>query len=181
MLLVKNIYILFLFFYGFKYIEITNISEGLNINSSKLVVVHNSIDIHKYYSAFSGGSLVKINEMIIFLEKEKASSVVNAYKGALLMKKASLIDIPAKKLKLFKGGRLLLESEIKNNPQNIEYRFLRLSIQEHAPKFLKYNKTILYDKNLVVKGYKKINKVLQKIIKEYSKSSGILKEYELIS
>ena len=97
------------------------------------------------------------------------------------MKKASLLDVPIRKLDFFKRGRLLLETEIKNDPQNIEYRFLRLTIQENAPKFLKYDTKLISDKEIIINGFGNANKTLQSIIREYSNSSNILKENEQLT
>ena len=64
------------------------------------------------------------------------------FTGALLMKKAGFNAPPAIKLHLFKSGHKMLEAAIRNNPENAEFRFLRLIIQEHAPGILGYKNDI---------------------------------------
>lgn len=80
----------------------------------------------------------------------------------------------AKKIATFKAGGKLLESAIQSDPNNAEYRFIRLTIQEHAPKILKYNKNIEEDKVLILKGYKKMDSKTRAYVLDYAKQSDIL-------
>ena len=138
-----------------------------------------SFDKDSYYEALSGQSEESIDKEIAKLDNEKKGSLNNAYLGALLMKKAGFLKGVNNKIKTFKRGAGLLEEEIKSNPNNTEYRFLRLTIQEHAPKILKYNKNLEEDKRVVISGYKKLEPDLQKIIKNYSANSGVIKMEDL--
>lgn len=95
------------------------------------------------------------------------------------MKKAGFLKGVNNKVKTFKKGAGLLEGEIRIIRDNVEYRFLRLIIQEHAPKILKYNKNLEEDKKVVLTGYEKLDPDLQKIIKNYSASSGVIKKEDL--
>ena len=91
------------------------------------------------------------------------------------MKKASFGGSPATKLKLFKQGRKLLEASIKEDPDNAEYRFLRLIIQEHAPGVLGYKYDLEKDSEYIRKSYKSLPDELQHTIADYSKKSKALK------
>jgi hypothetical protein len=132
-----------------------------------------------YYEALSGGEEMPIDNMLEKLEKEKASAKVNAYKGALIMKKAGFVKGVGGKVKTFKKGAHLLEDEIKNNPENTEFRFLRLAVQEHAPKILKYNKELDDDRQAIIQGYSKLDSDLKEVIAGYVKDSEILKPSDL--
>lgn len=99
----------------------------------------------------------------------------NSYEGALLMKKSGLVKNSREKLKLFKAGREKLESSISKNNGNIEYRFLRVIIQEHAPKIVKYHNNLDEDTALISSMYKNLTPDLQAIILDYSRSSKFLK------
>ena len=123
------------------------------------------------YDALKGDSLTLVDTMILKIEKGERNSSNIAYKGALLMKKASFMKVPRRKIVLFKEGHQLLEEEIVNNPENVEYRFLRLVIQENAPKILKYNMNLEEDKKLVLENFSKLPTNLQEIIKEYALTS----------
>lgn len=97
-----------------------------------------------------------------------------AYKGALLMKKASLLKRPKYKLETFKSGHDLLESAIENQPGNPEFRFLRLMIQENAPKFLTYHDDIKTDADYIVKNFQQLSPEVKKEVEGYSKTSKTL-------
>ncbi|TLV02326.1 hypothetical protein [Dyadobacter luticola] len=131
------------------------------------------------YKALSSSDEQTIEKALAELEGEKVSSKTNAYKGVLTMKKAGFVNGVGGKLKTFKKGVRLLEDEITANPANVEYRFLRLTIQEHAPGILNYNKQLDEDKEAVVAGYGKMNPGLKNYIADYAKDSKVLKEADL--
>ena len=133
-----------------------------------------SIEKNKFYDVLSSNSVEKLDKMISQLEKEKQSPINRAYKGTLIAKKASFKKVAAEKIKLFKAGVLLLETEIKKSPKVVEYRFLRLTIQENCPKILKYNTNVKEDVSVITKGYSKLNTNLKSIILDYSKDSKLL-------
>ncbi len=101
--------------------------------------------------------------------------VKDAFTGALLMKKAGIGGSPTTKLSLFKQGHKLLEAAIKKNPDNAEFRFLRLMIQEHAPGILGYKNDLEKDSAYINKLYKTLPDELQATIADYSKKSKVLK------
>ncbi len=115
---------------------------------------------------------------VFAMEKLVAVSEVNsdqkAYYGAILMKSAEFQKTPSDKLKKFKQGKELLENVIGSNPTNTEYRFLRLIIQENAPKLLKYNSNISEDVKLIQDNYPKLSKEIKTAIVNYSKTSSNL-------
>ena len=144
--------------------------------SSNLV---NAININEFYQIFSSGSLSEINMYINTLDSEEQTPIISAYKGALLMKKAGLEKTPIEKINTFKQGHKLLEAEIANEPNNIEFRFLRLVIQENAPIILKYNKNLTEDKLIIVNGFRNLGPTMQQEIEQYSKHSKILTEKDI--
>ncbi len=131
------------------------------------------------YEALKSDSLETIESALTSLDNENENSLNNAYSGALTMKKAGFLSVPAKKVKVFKQGHQLLEAEIAVYPNNIEYRFLRLAVQENAPNILKYNKNIEEDKTTIIANYKDLNTQLKAHIQEYSMNSMILKASDL--
>jgi len=135
----------------------------------------NSIDKSAFYTAIASSNEELINAQLTTV---KASSIAEkeAYEGALLMKKAGVIKGTAKeKLSLFKAGRTKLEAAIAKDKDNIEYRFLRLIIQENAPKIVKYKSEIEADSLLVRTNFKSLPQNLQTVITDYSKTSKALK------
>jgi len=98
----------------------------------------------------------------------------DAYSGFLLMRKAGLVTLPAQKLKLFKAGRIQFETALSSDNDNAEYHFLRLIIEEKAPKVVKYSNDLDTDKQIVIKAYKNLPAVIQNAIMDYSKTSKVL-------
>jgi len=138
----------------------------------------NSFTKNDFYQAMAGEDAAAIDRQLDLL---KTASVKDktAFEGALLMKKASLAAGPKKKLDLFKKGHKKLEAVIEKDSVNAEYRFLRLMIQEHAPKILGYRKEMEADKNFIKNNYKKLPPVVQEAVANYSKASGVLKPADL--
>ena len=137
------------------------------------------IDKAEYYKALSAGSEASVDQMIQKLESDNETSLNRAYKGTLLMKKAGFIKVASGKVKVFKKGAHLLEDEIKKNPGNAEFRFLRLSVQEHAPGILKYSKNLNEDKAAMIEAYPKLDPTLKSVISTYAESSKIIKLSDL--
>ncbi len=69
----------------------------------------------------------------------------------------------------------MLEAAIKDYPENAEFRFLRLMIQEHAPGILGYKNDLEKDSEFIQKSYKSLPDELQQIMVDYSKKSKFLK------
>lgn len=137
------------------------------------------IDKKAFYNTLSSGSEEMIDNELKVLDQANASSQVTAYQGALLMKKAGFVKGVKGKVKTFKMGAKKLEGEIEKRPASVEYRFLRLTIQEHAPKILNYDKKMEEDKAIVMAGYEKCDTSLKSVIANYSLSSKVLKESDL--
>ena len=128
-----------------------------------------------FYTVMDSGDLDAINNQI---EIVKASSSNNkeGYEGALLMRKADKISTPAKKLKYFKAGRIKLETAMLADNDNTEYHFLRLAIEEHAPKIVKYHGDIENDKLIIQRNFKNLPQSVQHAIIDYCKKSKVLHE-----
>ncbi|MFM6925894.1 MAG: hypothetical protein ACKOU7_10375 [Ferruginibacter sp.] len=143
----------------------------ITVNANKL---NTGFDRSAFYNAMASDNMEAINSQLAAI---KASSVIekDAYEGALLMKKAGLVARAKEKLGLFKAGRLKLEAAIKKDKENAEFSFLRLIIQEHAPKIVDYSNDIKTDIAAIRSGYKTLPQVVQQAISDYSKKSKFLK------
>ena len=137
------------------------------------------IDKKGYYESLSINSIEEIELMIRVIKKEPVTSLSKAYQGTLIAKKASYLKNTTEKIKTFKEGVGLLEKEITLFPKNIEYRFLRLTIQENCPKILKYNKDVENDAKIITKGYSTLNNELKEAIIKYAKTSKVLNRSNL--
>ncbi|HLX93560.1 MAG TPA: hypothetical protein VKR32_17875 [Puia sp.] len=143
------------------------------LKNSKAAHLQRNVDRVAFYSILKGQKVDDIDKEILVIE---ASSIdeKEAYKGALLMKKAGLVRKPKEKLRLFKQGRIKLETELRNNGSNTEYHFLRLIIQEHAPEAIKYHAQLEEDADYIKKNYKNLLPAVQQVVIDYSKTSKIL-------
>ena len=133
-----------------------------------------NFDTGTFYAAMAGSSLQEVNTILAAI-KNAAFAEMEAYEGALLMKKAGLVSKPKDKLSNFKLGRTKLEAIIKSDPSNIEYHFLRLIIQEHAPKIVNYRADLKGDAELISTMFKKLSPAVKQAVKDYSKNSKYLK------
>jgi hypothetical protein len=132
------------------------------------------MDKAAFYAAMTSGKMEDIEkELAVLTESEQG------YAGALIIRKAAIVPKAKEKLKLFKEGRIKLETALQNEPDNAEYHFLRLSIEEHAPKIVKYKADLQADKAFVIKHFDKLSPVVQRAVKDYSKDSKILRPEEL--
>jgi len=108
-----------------------------------------------FYSVMKSGDLDAIDKELAMLYDAPANER-SGYEGALLMKKADLQKRAKIKLKYFKEGRIKLETAIMAHNNNTEFHFLRLAIEEHAPRIVKYRADIEKDKALVIADFKNL-------------------------
>ena len=152
---------------------IFNLVFLLSVVNANASTKNAGFDKYAFYSAMACNDMETVNNQ---LSKLKASSISEkeAYEGALLMKKAGMVTKVKEKLSLFKAGRLKLESSIKIGG-NAEFNFLRLIIQEHAPKAVDYRKDIENDVSVIRSNFKTLAPAVQQAINDYSKKSKVLK------
>lgn len=97
----------------------------------------------------------------------KENKVFLAYKGASIALKAKYAKQIKQKKSLFIEGAKMLENALKSDPNNLEIRLIRLSVQEHSPKILNYKSNIDDDKKLLLSNFEKQNQSLKEYIKNY--------------
>lgn len=102
-------------------------------------------DIRRIYpNAVNDKSLCK--ESIEQLKKLDLTTATHlGYLGGLQAIWANHVFSPISKLQTFNEGKANIELAIKKEPSNPELRYIRLSIQQHAPFFLGYKKNIKED------------------------------------
>ncbi|MBB1149264.1 MULTISPECIES: hypothetical protein [unclassified Myroides] len=93
------------------------------------------------------------------------------YKGAALVTLAKFEKKIKVKKELVKEGALLIEAAIEREPTNVEFRLVRLIIQENTPKIVGYYKNIDSDKKLIIKQYDQQSTAVKKWIKTYAEQS----------
>lgn len=112
-------------------------------------------EIRQAYSQVNN-STEKQQEFVTLLQKTTDDTpVIRAYRAAATI-------IASKSLKgkqrtdLFKEGTSMLEKIVKEQSDDLEIRLIRLSVQEHLPKFLNYNKNINDDAQFIKDNLSKI-------------------------
>lgn len=75
--------------------------------------------------------------------------VLSAYKGAISALKADFAKGIKNKKDFFKEGAELLDQAVAAEPENVEIRYLRLTVQENAPKIVGYHGNIDEDKEVI--------------------------------
>ena len=83
----------------------------------------------------------------------ESNKVLVAYKGASIVMYTKYIKKMPEKKTNFKEGVKWIESAVKNKPDNIEIRMIRLGVQENTPKAAKYNTNIQEDKKYIIAHY----------------------------
>lgn len=132
------------------------------------------IDRSAFYAAIATDNVSSINTQLDALQSVSGAEK-EAFEGALLMKKAGLVAKTKEKMSLFKAGRSKLENAINKDSDNTEFRFLRLLIQENAPKIVNYRGNLDADIAFVKSNYKALPQTVQQFIVDYSKKSKALK------
>ena len=132
----------------------------------------------QFYSVLKSGSAEAIDKEIEVLSGS-ALAEKGAYMGTLLMKKADLMRSAKEKLALFKEGRKKLEAAMAKDSANVEYRFLRLIIEEHAPKVVKYRSHLQEDSRYIQERFAKLPQAARNAVIDYSKTSKVLQQESL--
>jgi hypothetical protein len=135
-------------------------------------------DKSAFYHIMATGNRNAVDSELTLLGKE-GSTENDAYKGALLMRKAGLLSMPGEKLRSFKAGRIKLETALSKDSANGEYHFLRLIIQEHAPGIVRYSNDLQKDRDHIRRSFKILPQAVQKAILDYSKNSKTLRPEDL--
>jgi hypothetical protein len=117
-----------------------------------------------FYTYPKNKSLCKV--AIKKLEANQNNSKTHlAYLGYLQTVWANHTINPVNKLSTFKNGKKNIELALKSNPNNLEIRLIRLSVQKNAPGFLGYNANIKEDTEFLKENCHQIKSVvLQKNI-----------------
>lgn len=125
-----------------------------------------------FYSVESEDTLKKFEKYLSKLNHEFDRNFLLAYQGAYLTLVAKhSINLYTKYYRL-KDGLELLNKAIQKDPDNLEFRFIRISILNYVPSFLGFDDLFVkdYDKAielLKLKDFRLVNKDTQKGIIEF--------------
>lgn len=108
--------------------------------------------IEKVRNQFPNIDNLEQAEHFMELLKNETSPEAKGYNAAMNFMKSRYVTFPFTKLKYFKEGKNELDEVIKNNPGNVEIRYLRFLMQKQIPEFLGYHENIKEDFLMIVKG-----------------------------
>ena len=83
---------------------------GLNNKNDVL-----NIDKKNFYQVMQSGKMNDVNQELELLANS-TSPEKEGYEGAMIIRKAGLVKLPTERLKLFKKGKIKLETAIANDP-----------------------------------------------------------------
>lgn len=118
-----------------------------------LLSFNQSVSVKEYRRLyFEAGENNLLSEKLIAVTESdyKINNTAKAYRGAAFTILADTYKNPFEKLSKFNEGKKLLEEAISADKKNIEFIFLRFTIQCECPKFLKYSDQITTDKQLLL-------------------------------
>ena len=106
------------------------------------------------------------------------NKTIVAYKGASIAILSKLEKKASDKSKKFKEGAALIEFAVTNEPNSIEIRMIRLSIQENVPKIVNYRANKKEDKKFLLDHYKEQTGALKTYIGDFILQSKSFSEAE---
>lgn len=104
-------------------------------------------------------------------KNSSSDALTKGYKAAAKILEAKVTTEKNKRKSFVKSGATELESVIKSNPNNVELRLIRMSVQENIPKIVGYSKNLKEDKAYILSNYSKQNTALKTYIKKFAMQS----------
>ena len=120
----------------------------------------------------NGNEIEKIREIYFFSDKDEnicdsislllknmnsENNLVLAYNGANTLLYCTKTNNVFKKFSYFEQGKYMIEQAIKNEPKNVEIKFLRYINQKNIPWYLNYKKNIKEDYKFIMQNINIIN------------------------
>lgn len=109
-----------------------------------------------YKAAFEERAAEDLRKVLSSVDQNSAP-LLQCYKGAAYMIEAKYAFNPFTKVAKFRKGKSAIEYAIKQEPKDLEMRFLRFSIQTNLPLLLGYHQHIEVDKRVLLDEVMKLN------------------------
>lgn len=133
-----------------------------------------SSDLEALRNAYSKANLSNegAKNFIKIADKRSSSDpIITGYKAAANILEAKVTTEKNKRKTFIKSGATSLENVIKANPNNVELRLIRMSVQENIPKIVGYNKNLKEDKIFILNNYPKQNSALKTYVRKFAMQS----------
>jgi len=103
-----------------------------------------------------------------FLKIENPNPQILAYRGALEAILTKTTWNPFKKFTYLKKSRSSLNQAVKEDPEDIEIRFIRMAVQYEIPSYLGFSQEVESDKEFIISNFKTFKPELyhEKILEE---------------
>lgn len=98
---------------------------------------------------------------------DDSDNTLRAYKGASLTLVAKFANNIPDKISNLKAGSKLIDGAAASEPNNIEVRLIRLSVQESVPRIVNYRQNKKEDKAFIMAHYKEQTGVLKEYVKNF--------------
>ena len=136
-------------------------------------------EIRKLYPNASNSQTasLELNSKLSDVTYESNKTLV-AYKGASIVLRAKFAKKIKDKINDLKEGAKYIEYAIVSEPNNIEIRLIRLSIQENVPKIANYYKNKKEDATFIIVHYKEQPISLKEYLKSFILQSKSFTEQE---
>ena len=121
-------------------------------------------------------SAIEFNKMMS--EINLSTPTHKAYYGAALALKAKYGQNVREKKEFFVEAVEYIEAAVKAEPNNIEIRLIRLSVQENSPRIVKYKANMDEDKALILENYNSQHTAVKRCIKDYITNSEFFTKEE---
>lgn len=128
-------------------------------------------DVRKNYDKMASNEELCKSAIANLKGTKNNSSTHLGYLGGLQTIWANHVFSMMSKLNTFKEGKKNIEEAIKKEPDNVELRFIRLSVQKNAPSFLGYKSNITEDIQFIKNNRSQIkspvlNRHIESLLKE---------------
>lgn len=122
-------------------------------------------------AAKSEASAEKFASLLESVKKDDGNKLLVAYKGCSLTLKSKHSNYLPDKISFMKEGAGYLDHAAAADPDNIEIRMIRLSVQEKVPFIVNYRDNIDEDKAVILRNYAKSPKDVRAHVGAYVRLS----------
>ena len=131
-------------------------------------------EVRKLYTdaAKSEANANAFSDKVSDVQEDDANKVLVAYKGCALTLKSKFSGVLGDKISFMKQGAKLIDAAAAAEPNNIEIRMIRLSVQESVPRIVNYRANKKEDKAVILKNYKEAGELKEYIRKFINQSKS---------
>lgn len=152
----------------------------LSLSLLFILVAPNIKKVRQSYIAAAKSEVAaqKFAKLVESVNKEDSDKLLVAYKGCALTLKSKHSNYLPDKISFMKEGAGYLDHAAESEPQNIEIRMIRMSVQENVPFIVNYRDKIEDDKAAILANFAKSPKDVRAHVGAYIKLSDSFSKEE---